>query len=151
VTTKLKRGCSHLVIRRRTARSINLRYWYCRDCQAIVRFTVVTNRIGQCHAEAGQLVTLHFRNDGRWQEILTKFYPGEEAIVAQGLMEGRIEHSWVEIGDQAFDTNYAAIFDREQYYRRYNIANIRRFTAREFTDCVCRHDRYGYFGRAEPD
>lgn len=138
--------CPHKHIRKKTARSINLRYWYCSECGAIVRFTIVTCKIGQCHAEAGRLVTLDFRLDRVWKQILATFYPNQTAVVGQGLMNGTVEHSWVEIGDHAFDTNYGAIFDSKEYYRVYSITNIERYTASQFTEQQVRHDEYCYFG-----
>lgn len=124
---------------------MNIRYWLCTDCNDIIRFTLVTNQVGQCHAEAGKLVTLHFKTDP-WRQIIGKFFRGNEALVAQGIMRGVTEHSWVEIGDQAYDTNYGAIFDRKRYYRLYEISNIMRYTAAQFTKQLVSHEHYCYFG-----
>ena len=63
-------------------------------------------------------------------------------------MHGRLEHSWVEIGDHIFDTNYGAVFDAKEYYRVYSITNIKRYTALRFTENLVRHDSYCYFGNA---
>lgn len=81
-----------------------------------------------------------------WRQVLARFYPGQEARVCQGLMGGDMEHSWVEIGDHVFDTNYGAIFDRDEYYRVYRVSNIKRYSAGEFTEQLLRHQRYCYFG-----
>lgn len=144
-TNKEPDVCHHSKAIRKTVRSINVRYWCCAECKAIIRFTLVTHRIGQCHAEAGRLVTQHFQI-APWKQVLARFYPSQQAFVCQGLMHDLHEHSWVEIGDHAFDTNYGAVFDRQEYYRVFGVSNIKRYAPGQFTALLIRHRSYCYFG-----